>query len=497
MMKKLLILCLGFIPFAMILQGSHEFLLAGNYGSNDSQFESLSGYLEGNLDGVNPKTKNGLSYSLLEFENYISKNLLTVKEELLSADPNFYDGMYTYTKDEKTVFFSVNRKIKKNKEIHEVGDITKSSVNLHLFKATVDESGKWINLEMLPFNNENFSTGQPALNNNDTKLYFVSDAPGSMGRTDIFSADLNPDGTYGKPENLGPKINSIERELFPFIDADNVLFYSSDALNEKDELDVFAAKIYETTLSKPILLSVSVFTEKDDLSSIKKAGKGTNEIYGFAASKALNFECTQKISGRVKNYDTMESLAKVRLDLIDEDNKKRLSFQSNETDGTFSFDQSCNTNYTLKGYLEGYLAGEISVTTANDLGAEAKEIVLVLREDKFAEEQVVTDIPAVLPLAKSPSDLNYDFAGDEKVFTVQIGAFKEKVKIVQYDDVNGLFSHRYKDGFNRYFSGIFSNYSEALVYKKTLIKSGYYDAFVVGLQGEHRIVVPANESDRD
>ena len=494
-MKKLLILCLGFIPFAMILTGSQEFILADNYSRSDRENKQLSGVLEDEIISFNSKAEDDLSLSLLEFEDYISKNLLSVKEELLSADPNLYDGMHTFTKDSKTVFFSVNRKIKKNKEINDNGDKTKSSVNLHLFKAIVNEKGEWVNLEMLPFNNENFSTGQPTLNNDDTKLYFVSDGPGSLGRTDIFSVELNGDGTYGQPENLGPKINSIEREIFPFIDADNVLFYSSDVLNEKGDLDVFAAKVYETTISKPILLSVSVFTEKDDLSSIKKAGKGADEIYGFASSQPLFFDCKQKISGKVKNSDTMESLSKVRLDLIDENNKKLLSLQSDDADGTFSFDQSCHTNYILRGYLDGYLAGEIRISTANDLGAEAKEIVLALKEDRYVEKQKVTEAPTSLPIAEDSSVLFYDFNSQEKVYSVQIGAFKGNAKTEQFNNITGVFNHVFKDGFNRYFSGVYKDYSEALDYKKVMNKQGYYDAFIVSLQGENRIAISAEERD--
>ena len=46
-MKKLLILCLGFIPFAMILQGSQAFLLADQHHRNDHETKLFSGLLEG------------------------------------------------------------------------------------------------------------------------------------------------------------------------------------------------------------------------------------------------------------------------------------------------------------------------------------------------------------------------------------------------------------------------------------------------------------------
>ncbi|MFD1314775.1 SPOR domain-containing protein [Namhaeicola litoreus] len=497
-MKRLMILCLGFIPFISISQGPQEYHLAENYSGTNSQNMLKIDISQKRSLSVEKEAENDLTFTLTEFEDYISKNLLSIRDELLSAtDPNIYDGMHTFTKDGRTVFFSVNRKIKKNKEINENDAKTKSSVNLHLFKATVNEKGEWVNLEMLPFNHESFSTGQPTLNKENTKLYFVSDGPGSLGRTDIFSVELFRDGTYGKPENLGPKINSTGREIFPFIDVENVLYYSSDQLNEKGDLDVFAAKIFDNTVSKPILLSVSVFTEKDDLSSVKKAGKGTDEIYAFASTQPLFFDCEQKVLGKVRNADTMVSLSNVRLDLLDQDNKKLITLQSNETDGTFSFDQFCNTNYKLKAYLEGYLTEEINIHTVNDLGANTQEIVMDLREVPSTEIKNVPEIPVVLSINVDPSAQTYDFSSGEKVFSVQIGAFQENAKTEQFNGINNFFNHLYTDGFNRFFSGVFQNYSEALEHMRTLNQLGYNDAFIVGLQGETHTVIPTRESKKD
>ena len=133
-----------------------------------------------------------------------------------------------------------------------------------MFKASVNENGEWENLEMLPFNSNRFSTGQPALNQDDTKLYFVSDGPESLGRTDIFVVDLFEDGTYGKPVNLGPKINTRGREIFPLTDKGNILYYSSDVNNGSGELDVFACKIFDNTISTPIKLKATVNGGKDN-----------------------------------------------------------------------------------------------------------------------------------------------------------------------------------------------------------------------------------------
>ena len=56
----------------------------------------------------------------------------------------------------------------------------------------------------------------------------LADGPASTGKTDIFVVDLNADGTYGKAENMGSTINSLEREVLPLVDDSNVLYFASD-----------------------------------------------------------------------------------------------------------------------------------------------------------------------------------------------------------------------------------------------------------------------------
>jgi len=455
-----------------------------------------------------PDVKNSQTKLNLEKEEITEEDLPRIKHDLLEEGiANIYEGMYTFTKDKKIVFFSVNRKIRGKGETSGNTEDLKNAVNLNLFKATVNEQGDWVNLEMLPFNSSQYSTGQPTLNQDDTKLYFVSDNPRSLGRTDIFSVDLYKDGTYGIPVNLGPKINSSEREIFPFIDTENVLYFSSDVANPKKEMDVFATKIFDNSIAIPYKLKTSAFTEKDDLASIKKTGKGAGEMYEIVAAIPVKkyFDCQQKITGVVMNADTRELLTNVKIELFDQDDKNLGSFNSGEKDASFSFEQSCNTNYTLRAYREGYSTGELKLKTINDLDANPLVVVVNLKANQDLKKEPAAELPeskvleTAVPIEISPvqaapvevsskADLQlpYDFNSDLQVYTVQIGAFQVNPKVEEYINVMDLFNHNYNDGFNRYYSGIFATAEEA---KKHLIKiknEGYKDAFVVGLKGEKR-----------
>lgn len=439
------------------------------------------------------------------------------KDEVIDDSNDFLvDGMVSFSKDGKTVFFSVNRKIKNTTGKNEKEVKIKRALNLQLLKANVTENGDWVNLEMLPFNSNHYSTGHPFLNHDDTKLYFVSDSPESLGRTDIFVVDLNEDGTYGKPINLGPKINSSEREIFPFIDKDNLLFYASDVHNKQGELDVYASKIFDNTFSSPVKLKRDLNIDKDaftyaineekqtgKFSSSKQQAKGVEDIYASIDVSSIRMECEQEITGMVKNVVTLESLSNVEIVLSDSNGKQIRSLRSSEKDGSFSFKQSCNTSYTLKGYLEGYLMGELDIKTVNDLNAAPMDVVMNMSVDLGMDEDL-PDAPETIDADRSAGasaiefaqvstsnddvifSIPYNFSSDQKVFTVQIGAFQGNALTDKFGEIAGLFNHVYDDGFTRYYSGVFDTYASAKNYVEQLKGAGYVDAFVVGLKGEKR-----------
>jgi len=527
-MKKLIILILACVPAGIFAQETPGVYNVKNDKISNSYADFETIFL-GDKKVVFASPNKGLTYNQNEYSNktfldvrmgrITEDELLPIKENILEETNSYLrEGMVTFSKDGKTVFFSVNRKIKNRKQKKENEVKTIRAVNLRLFKANINENGEWVNLEMLPFNSNHYSTGQPILNHDDTKLYFVSDSPESLGRTDIFVVDLHKDGTYGKPVNLGPKINSREREIFPFIDKDNLLYFSSDISNKQGELDVFASKIFDNTVSTPVKLKGPLNIEKDDFvynnddekyieyfSSNRQVGKGVEDIYAFIDSSPINIECQQEISGIVKNVATQELLPNVQIMLFDKNDKKLLSFLTNETDASFSFKQSCNTTYKLKGYLEGYLVGELDIKTVNDLNAEPIEIVMNMSVDPGMEIDLIVDVSeakdteglqaglstvetAQGALSNKNSTLGpqYDFNSEKQVYTVQIGAFLGNAQTEKYVKLTGLFNYRYFDGFNRYYSGIFESRLEAINYMKLLKKNGYTDAFVVGLKGENR-----------
>jgi len=328
------------------------------------------------------------------------------KQRILGDVNNkFHEGVVSFTKDLKTVYFSANNYTSKNKAKKDSTGI----VNIQLYRADVDGKGAWTNIVKLPFNNDEFSTGHPALSLDDKQVYFVSDRPGSIGKTDIWKVDVNDDGTYSRPRNLGPRINTEEREMFPFISDDNILYFSSNGHPGYGELDVFASKIFDTTVSEPINLEDPVNSKKDDFayiiddtkhkgyfSSNRKGGKGDDDIYGFTASPPLHIDCNQVVTGIARDKDTQGILPGVLIVLLDEQDKELQTVVADEKDASFSFELPCNTSYKITGMLQGYLREEIEIKTVNDIDMDPLEVFLDLPPElKVVDEKIMININTI------------------------------------------------------------------------------------------------------
>lgn len=92
--------------------------------------------------------------------------------------------------------------------------------------------------------NTKFWESNPSLSPTGDKLYFVSNRPGGVGKSDIWTVDvaINADGrlSFSNPKNLGKAVNTAEDEMSPFIHADNqTLFFSTKGRPGLGNHDIF------------------------------------------------------------------------------------------------------------------------------------------------------------------------------------------------------------------------------------------------------------------
>ncbi len=278
---------------------------------------------------------------------------------IMAEDVNtdYHEASVAITNDGKTIYFTRDNVNKRNRLDYD----KKGTTHLKIYKASLD-NGNWSDIEELPFNDDVFSTGHPALSPDNKTLYFVSDreTEDSFGQTDIFKVAINDDGSYGEPENLGATVNTEGREMFPFVAKDNTLYFSSDGYLNLGLLDIYKSDALNGSTNKPKNMGAPYNSGADDFafyisenetgyfSSNREGGKGSDDIYSFAA-----YECKQTVTGVARDSKTQEPLNAVTIEIFNED-KVKIQTVTTGADGSYSYEVDCNQKYSIRGSKTNY-----------------------------------------------------------------------------------------------------------------------------------------------
>jgi hypothetical protein len=123
----------------------------------------------------------------------------------------------------------------------------KNKSTLKIYQINVNDS--ILAPQLISINKKNFNFSNPVFSNDFKKLYFVSDMLGGYGDTDIYMADIELDGSYTNITNLGPRINTSNRERFITLDAENNLYFSSNGHGGLGGLDIFKVNLNKVNAS--------------------------------------------------------------------------------------------------------------------------------------------------------------------------------------------------------------------------------------------------------
>ena len=320
-----------------------------------------------------------------------------ISAEKINTD--FHEASIAITNDGNTMYFTRDnvgkgtKKVKYDKE---------GTTHLKIYKATL-VGEIWTNIIELPFNDEIFSTGHPSLSPDNKQLYFVSDREGGLGHTDIYVVDIKGSNTYSKPRNLGEKINTEGREMFPFVAKDSTFYFSSDGHLNLGFLDIFKSKLLkEDTEEAPENLGAPYNSGYDDFAYFKNSseeenddtgyfssnrpdGQGSDDIYAFDAS-----HCSQIIKGITRNQDDNEILPGVTVKLINEVGKVISEFITVEN-GVYEFTVDCDKTYTIIGSKNDF-KDDLKKVTTDSKNERVTEADLYLEPLLFESQIVINPI---------------------------------------------------------------------------------------------------------
>lgn len=144
---------------------------------------------------------------------------------------------------------------------------------------------RWSGMEALPRHiNSAYYESSASLSDDGQKLYFSSNKKGGYGALDIYVSELQEDEKWGKPYNMGPKLNTMYNENTPFVTDDGeLLYFSSQGHTTIGGYDVFlTSRQPDGSWTLPKNLGYPINTPDDDLNYIPDYG-GRNAYFASAA----------------------------------------------------------------------------------------------------------------------------------------------------------------------------------------------------------------------
>jgi hypothetical protein len=115
--------------------------------------------------------------------------------------------------------------------------------------------------------NTKYWESHASVSHDNRKLYFTSNRKGGYGGLDIYVSERDSSGDWGKPENLGPSINTRYNENTPFLSEDDkILFFSSRGHKTMGGYDIFYSTLLDNgEWSEPVNAGYPVNSTDDDL----------------------------------------------------------------------------------------------------------------------------------------------------------------------------------------------------------------------------------------
>jgi len=384
----------------------------------------------------------------------ISKDGNLVNAKKLDGDFNskYNESSVAITNDGKTIYFTRNsfdNGYQKDK---------KGIIRLKLYRAK-KKGNFWTNIAELPFNSTEYSVAHPALSPDNSKLYFASDMPGTLGLSDIYVVNINKDGTFGEPLNLGDQINTEGRDTFPFMSKNGDLYFASDGHLGLGGLDIFVCTdINNATKENIYNVGKPLNSAKDDFAFIiddeskigyftsnRKDGRGSDDIYKLVQLEPLNISCETLVSGTVKNKETGEIIPDASV-IVYNDKSQTIKELNSDSNGQFSFELDCGEEtFTAIGTKENFKQGTETFTV------ESKEAEVKLNLELVPEETVAeigTDLAKLLDL--NPIYFDYDksfIRADARVELEKVFAYMKEYPTVKID-VRSHTDSRGRDSYN-------------------------------------------------
>ncbi|MEO6547545.1 MAG: OmpA family protein [Ferruginibacter sp.] len=228
----------------------------------------------------------------------------------------------------------------------------------------------WTEAENLgPLVNTDYWESSPSFSPDKRDIYFSSSQPGGFGGKDIWVTHRNANGKWGRPENLGANVNTSGDESCSFMYADNqTLFFNSNGHPGYGLTDLFfSKKLNDSTWGKAENLGYPINTIDEEGSLIvaadgktgyyasdKSDSKGGLDLYSFQLPAEIQPPRTLWVKGQVFDVKTKSGLPST-VELTDINSRQLISRVQTDENGNYLTTLPVGKVYAFNVNRKGYL----------------------------------------------------------------------------------------------------------------------------------------------
>lgn len=303
-----------------------------------------------------------LYYTKVDLKGDWSNPVLIDETEAVNTDAN--EGQSAFNENFSTMYFT--RCTKDN-----------VAVNGCQIYRTNKQGRSWGEPEKIDLGGDSTSVfGHPAISPDEKMLIFSSPKNGGAGGKDLWIATRKSEGgSFSTPRNIGPVINTVGDEVFPYLRGDSVLYFASTGHPGMGGLDIFkSVRLEDDKWADPVNLKPPINTHYDDFgitfhpdglnegffSSNRRGGRGGDDVWYF-----VNPPLLYTVTGKVLDESTLQAVEEAEVSLV-------------SSDGT-----TVTTHTNTVGYYE---------FTDEQVKAGTTFEIIVSKEDYFNEKAMETTV---------------------------------------------------------------------------------------------------------
>ncbi len=233
--------------------------------------------------------------------------------------------------------------------------------NCDLYSAVMQADSTWTDIKNLGMNvNSTGWDSHPSLSHSSDTLFFASNRLGGFGLTDIYYTVRDSKDVWGKAQNAGPIVNTVQSEVSPFFHHKfNVLYFSSNGhpLNFGD-FDIYKTYWQGRNWGEPKNIGplvngegseyyFTIDSKSYELYYARSNGDDRKnlDLYSFAVPMEAQPEAIVAVTGTLK--DKAGKPLKGIVSIIDLDKGVEVAPKFIRDDGSFDFSLINKRNYLL------------------------------------------------------------------------------------------------------------------------------------------------------